>query len=139
MRYIAEIHKSMRDKVAELIKNDKSTKNNKYIHYWNCNPKYLVGAIEVEFGNNIDPETLAQIRKYPDLRDKFLHGNFIELMEIMGIEPSSRLQISPGKRKRLEPGEMYESFLSMERNDVFGKLRRYSLSVKQALNKLFEA
>lgn len=133
MRYIAELHKPMRDKVSDLIKTDKSTKNNQYIHYSDCNPKYLVGAIESTFGNQILPETLTQISKYPLLRDKFLHGNFIALMGIMGVEPSSRMYENSGKRKKLETGEIYASFLSMERNDVFEKLRRYSAEVKNTL------
>lgn len=139
MRYIAELHKPMRDKVSDLIKNDKSTKNNQYIHYWDCNPKYLVTAIESIFGNQIASETHTQISKYPLLRDKFLHGNFIALMEIMGVEPSSRMYESSGKRKKLEPVEIYESFLSMERNDVFGKLRRYSAEVKQTLKEIIQS
>ena len=134
MRHIAEIHMPMRDKVAELLKADKSTKNKRYVHYWDCNPIYLVGAIESEFASGILPQALAQIVKYPVMRDKFLHGNFIALMEVMGIEPSSRLQIMPGKWERLEPGEIYESFLSMKRNEVFEKLRLYSSNVMQALN-----
>lgn len=134
MRYIAEIHKPMRDKVTELLKADRSTKNNKYIHYWDCNPKYLVDAIEAEFGADILPQVRTQIIKYPAMRDKFLHGNFTALLEVMGIEPSSRLQVIPGKWKRLEPGEIYESFLSMKRNEVFKNLRRYSSEIMQALN-----
>src|ERR1700731_1329494 len=63
MRYIAELDKPMRDKVSDLIKTDKSTKNNQYIHYSDCNPKYLVGAIESIFGNQILSETLTQISK----------------------------------------------------------------------------
>ena len=133
MRYIAELHKPLQDKIVDLIKSDKSTKNKQYVKYWDCNPKYLVAAIESRFSNKIQPEALIQICKYPTLRDKFLHGNFIALMEIMAVEPSSRMQESSGKRKRLKPGEIYESFLSMERNDVFGKLRIYSAHVTSAL------
>lgn len=43
-------------------------------------------------------------------------------------------QVIPGKWKRLEPGEIYESFLSMKRNEVFKNLRRYSSEIMQALN-----
>lgn len=139
MRYIAELHNPLQDKVIELIKTDKSTKNNQYVNYWDCNPKYLVTAIESIFGNKIQPEALIQISKYPTLRDKFLHGNFIALMEIMVVEPSSRTQESSGKRKRLKPGEIYESFLSMERNDVFGKLRIYSAQVINALKEVAQS
>jgi len=139
MRYIAELHNPLQDKVVELIKTDKSTKNNQYVNYWDCNPKYLVAAIESIFGNKIQPEALIQICKYPALRDKFLHGNFIALMEIMVVEPSSRMQESSGKRKRLKPGEIYESFLSMERNDVFGKLRIYSAQVINALKEVVQS
>lgn len=69
MRYIAELHKPLQDKIAELIKTDKSTKNNQYVNYWDCNPKYSVAAIESIFGNNIQPEAFTQICKYPTLRD----------------------------------------------------------------------
>ncbi len=139
MRYIAELHQPLQDKIAELIKTDKSTKNNQYVHYWDCNPKYLVAAVESIFGNSILPEALTKICKYSALRDKFLHGNFIALMEIMGVEPSSRMQESTGKRKRLKPGEIYESFLSMERDDVFGKLRLYSAEVTRALKEVAQS
>jgi hypothetical protein len=138
MRYIAELDKPLREKVSDLIKNDKSTKNNQYIHYSDCNPKYLVDAIKSIFGMQIPPETLIQICKYPLLRDKFLHGNFIALMEIMKVEPSSRMYESSGKRKRLEPGEIYESFLSMDREDVFGKLRTYSADVRIGLKGIIQ-
>ena len=68
MRYIAENHQPMRDKVAKLLSSDKSTKNKEYIHYWDCNPKYLVGAIESEFRANLPHEALQQILKFSDIR-----------------------------------------------------------------------
>jgi hypothetical protein len=70
------------------------------------------------------------------MRGKFLHGNFIELMEVMDIEPISRQLISMGKWKRLEPGQIYESLLSMKNNEVFAKLRRYSIDITQVINTL---
>ncbi len=136
MRYVAEIHEPMRNKATEMLKADKSTKNKQYRHYWDCNPKYLVGAIKAVFEADIQPQNLAQIVKYPALRDKFLHGNFIALMEILGIEPSSRLQTVHGKWKRLEYGEICESFLSMKRNEVFKILRQYSFEVIQTLKRI---
>ena len=134
MRYVAEVHESVRDKAMALLKGYKSAKNKQYVHYWDCNPKYLVGAIESEFGSKLHPEALTQITQYPDIRDKFLHGNFIELMRILEIKPVSRRMITPGVWEELKPGEIYEAFLSMKKNEVFKKLRLYSSNVTQSLH-----
>lgn len=136
MRYLAEIDKGIGDKIQKLIKSDKSFKNKLYVHYWDCDPKYLIEAIEDEFESQLSSTEIEQLKKYPLLRGKFLHGNFIELMEIMDIEPISRKLISVGKWKRLEPGQIYESFLSMKKNEVFAKLRRYSLEITQVINNI---
>ena len=50
MRYVAEVHKSVRNKAIAILKDDKSAKNKEYVHYWDCNSKYLVGSIESESG-----------------------------------------------------------------------------------------
>lgn len=139
MRHIAEIHKPMREKVVGLLKTDKSTKNKKYIHYWDCDPKYLVDAIIAEFATALSSDIRVQILKYPDIRGKFLHANFIGLMEVMGGEPSSKLQIANGKWKELEPGEIYESLCSMKRNEAFEKVRRYASDVTQTLHEIIRS
>jgi len=136
MRYLAEINKGIADKIEQLIKADKSFKNKLYVHYWDCDPKYLIEAIEAEFGPQLSSAEMEQLKKYPPMRGKFLHGNFIELMEVMGIEPISQQLISVGKWKRLEPGQIYESLLSMKKNEVFAKLRRYSIEITQVINDL---
>jgi len=136
MRYLAEIDKGIAGRIQKLIKAEKSFKNKLYFHYWDCDPKYLIEAIEEECGSQLSNAEIEQLKKYPLLRGKFLHGNFIELMEIMDIEPTSRQLISVGKCRRLEPGQIYESLLSMKNNEVFAKLRKYSAEITQLINDL---
>lgn len=134
MRFIAEVHAPFRDKIADLIKQAK--KKPQFTNYWDCDPIFLTNAIKTIFGKEMKPDELKLISKFPSLRGKFLHGNFIELMEVLEIEPTSRRilpHMGPGKRKRLEPGEIYESFLSMKNNAVFDSLRKYSSTVTEKL------
>jgi hypothetical protein len=137
MRLIAELNAPFRDKIGELIKNAKPKP--KFKNYWDCDPIYLTNAIDVRFGQNMEVEARKQILKFPSIRGKFLHGNLIGLMEILQIEPTGRVmssQMGQPKRKRLEPGEIKESFLSMERNQVFAVLCQYSANVRKTLQEI---
>jgi hypothetical protein len=138
MRYIGEVHQPVRNKAENLLKKDPTKQNKRYIHYWDCNPKYLVGAIELEFGAILSQKELDELRKYCDIRDKFLHGNFISLMEVMGKPPYGRIQVGL-KKKKLEPGEIYESILGMKSNEVFHDLRQYSNALGDALFKILRS
>jgi hypothetical protein len=136
MRYLAEINKGIADIIEQLIKADKPFKNKRQLNYWDCDPKYLIEAIVAAPGSQLSSVEIGQLRKYLPMRGKFLHGNFIELMEVMGIEPISRQLISVGKWKKLEPGQIYESLLSMKKNEVFAKLRLYSTETIWVINDL---
>ncbi len=46
MRYLAEVDKDTADRIEQLIKADKSSKNKRYLHYWDCDPKYLIEVIK---------------------------------------------------------------------------------------------
>lgn len=139
MRYLAEVDKDTADRIEQLIKADKSSKNKLYLHYWDCDPKYLIEVIKTKFESKLSNTQIEQLKNYPAIRGKFLHGNFIELMEVMkfmDVEPISRQSIGIGKWKKLEPGQIYESLLSMKRNEVFSKLRQYSTDISQMISNL---
>lgn len=136
MRHIAEMSPRMQAHITFSIQAQKSAKNKLYINYWDCDSKYLVKAIESEFSSIISKEELQHIKDYPDRRDKFLHGVYPALMTIMQVEPTSRLQTGFNRFVPLQPGEIYESLSSMERNGVFSSLRIYSHFAIEALEKI---
>lgn len=134
MRFFAEQHIPYREKVVDLIKSAK--KKPQFPNYWDCDPTYLTDAVKALYGKNMSADELDKISKFPAMRGKFLHGNFIELMEIMGIDPlSPRMSQHMGqfKKDRLKDGEIYDSFLSMDNNRVFESLRQYSEGVRTTL------
>jgi len=112
MRYLAEINKGIADRIDQLITADKFFKNKLYVHYWDCDAKYLIEAIEAEFGPQLSSAEMEQLKKYPPMRGKFLHGNFIELMKVMSIKPII------GKSKRLEPGQMKKGNVFQENSHL---------------------
>jgi hypothetical protein len=135
MRYLAEIHGPLRDKIDQLIK---EKKKDRFIHYWDCNPEFLTCAIVAIFGQALTVGEKDLISKFPSIRGKFNHGNFIELIKIMGVQPRSRTQTSPSTWKELESGKIYESVYAMERLHIFEKLRQYSEEVREALTKIIQ-
>lgn len=140
MRLLAELHSPYQGQVLELIKNAKTKP--KFKEYWDCDPFFLVESIDIIFASELSREERDLIKKYPLLRGKFLHGNYIRLMEALGIEPSSRMMsIQEGqlKKNRLQPGEIKEAFISMDHNHVFEKLRTYSATVTSILSKLIQS
>ena len=73
MRYVAEIHKPMRDKVTKLLKADKSTKNNQYVQLKEA-LRYLQSMLIKE-----------EVRKRPDRAeaDRFYNYPYVALEEAL--------------------------------------------------------
>jgi hypothetical protein len=104
--------------------------------FLDCNLELLEEAIIVVFPDEFDFRELQQFKVFRKIRNKFVHADFVELMEIMGIEPTGREVFRDGKRNILERVNLKEVILSIERNNVLSKLRTMVNEVIILLDKI---
>ena len=100
MRWIAQLSEPVRNELAKNFKKDKRKATSRV--YWKCSLWSLGDAIASVFADKIELDESQAITNINNLRNKLLHVAFVDLMELLGIEPVSR-QILP--KKLLEPEE----------------------------------
>ena len=122
MRMIAERNPKVREKVKEIAKNQR----NKF--YYDCPPSVLLKSLSSVFE---DIFNINNIELSIKIRNKLFHGDFIGLMNVLGIKPKSRTFIN------LEKGDICESLIAMQRNNVFKEVNKELLKTIEMLEKLF--
>jgi len=121
MRLIGEMSKEVRDKVKELVLQD-------YKEYKKGNPKakkessdfgkcdlfFLNTAICEVFKDQLSALELEELKKSTPYRNKTLHGDFVGLLEKMGMILHGREVLSiAGERNALKSSEIKESLVSI--------------------------
>jgi hypothetical protein len=140
MRQFAEWNNELKNEVTRLIKLDEQQINNKCSNcslcskhskkrkirpnkYWNCKLSYIDQAIINLFKSKLNPEELKNLEDFRHLRNCFVHGNFVSLMESFNINPEGQQYLSDGKRNPLTKGQITQILLSENRNQMLPKLR----------------
>ncbi len=144
MRLIGQLCEPVRDQlkkcvVYELIERKKKNPNAKCKSYkhWNCELSFLEKAIDQVFYKELDLGERLKIEKFRPLRNKLLHGDFVSLMILMGIDPTGRQILSNvGNRNILDKGDVIEAVLSIDGNQGFEELEILAREVKDILDKL---
>ena len=140
MRTIAQLSQEVRDKSAYLIKNSK--RKEKDADYWNCKLTYLDDAIDSVFSNELNQNEHDLLKEFRHLRNKLLHGDFINLMKLMGILPTGRQLLQSTQagldRNLVDESDFIESVKSIDsqRNRGFYKFRQKATKVEEILNRL---
>lgn len=133
MRLIGELDERVRDKLKEIVANAK--RKGKSDKYWDCDLSFLDDTIDVIFHDKLELIERQKIEKFRDLRNALLHGNFVDLMNLMNIPPTGR-QISSGERNILESKEIKEAIVSINRNQGCQKILTHAKEVISILDKI---
>ena len=128
MRLIGELYSPVRDKINVLAtRKDQSD-------YWNCNLKLVAKVLIEEFAGKVDKDKLERIKEFPDRRNALLHGNFIELLDLLGLPKSGRECSGDGTRNTLESKDMKESISSVSQNRGLADMRTLANVVNMILD-----
>ena len=128
MRLIGQLSEEVRNSLTEIVA--KSPKKRKSSDYIDCDLEFLDKAIDQVFSKNLDASRCKQIAEFRPLRNKLLHGNFVGLMNLMKIVPTSRqITSASGDRSILEIRDIKEATLSIDRNGGFEKMRQQAENV----------
>jgi len=121
MRLIAELNQQVRSKIAELVEEEhkKRLKKNanaqkKDENYWECNLCFLNEAICIVFQDQLSDENVKKLKRYAPFRNKIMHGDFVGLMDKLGlILPGRKILSIAGDREALKKAEIKESIVSI--------------------------
>jgi hypothetical protein len=102
LRLLAESNEPFREKVYSLIKIEKPKPSNRKNQYWNCDLKLLIKAFTSEFDHKLTSDEKLAIDDFNNVRNKLLHGDFIELMDALKIPVEGQEILPSGKRNKLE-------------------------------------
>lgn len=121
MRLIGEMSKEVRDRLKELVlqdykerkkENPKAKKESS--DFEKCDLFFLNAAIREVFKDQLNAVDLEELRKCTPYRNKTLHGDFVGLLEKMGMILLGRQLISiAGERNALKSSEIKESLVSI--------------------------
>ena len=137
MRLIGQFSELVRNNLAAVVA--KSTKKGKSDKYWDCDLEFLDKAIDAAFSADLESSELQQIAQFRPLRNKLLHGDFVNLMDLMKIVPTGRqitISASQTTRNILEARDIEEAIKSIERNDGLEKIRQHATAVVGILDKI---
>ncbi len=133
MRLIGELNQQVRNKIKELVVHSK--RKGKSTEYWDCELSYLDDAIDAVFQGQLEPLERNKIQQFRGQRNALLHGNFVDLMELMDMPPTGRHFSNKG-RNILENKDIKEAILSISRNQGFQKFLIQAKEVVVILDKL---
>lgn len=100
LRLLAESDESFREELYNVIKIEKPS--NRKNQYWNCDLKLLTTAFISEFGHKLTSDEKLMMSDFNIVRNKLLHGDFIELMDALKIPVEGQEILPSGKRNKLE-------------------------------------
>lgn len=130
VRYLAERSKEIVDKLKDItVKEWKKD-------YWNCRLDCLLDAIEIVFDAKLTSKEKEGLRTYQKVRNKYLHGNFAEALEKLGLPTGGRTIGSDGERIPLKPSEIGDSLKMIHTHDGMKAIRDLTNSVEVILDKL---
>jgi hypothetical protein len=132
MRILLELDSDLREELERQI-NAKKIKNK---NYWDCNLVFIESAIIKKYENKLKLAEIEILEKFRISRNKFLHGDFVDFMKEMCIEPTGRQIYSNGRRNILENCEIIEAIKSGERNQVFSKFNDLASKAFEIINEL---
>lgn len=131
MRLIGELCARVRERLKDSITSKKEPNQ-----YWNCKLSFLDDAVDIVFQEVLNLSQRQQLSEFRNLRNKLLHGNFVGLMELMGITPGSRLIEKDGSRALLQPTEIKEAVLSIDRQNGFAIVETKAKNVIAILDEI---
>lgn len=135
MRLIGELSQTVQSSSKTLV--TQSKRKGKSSDYWNCDLSFLDDALDIVFQTQLDAIERQKVAGFRSKRNASLHGDFVSLMELMGISPTGR-QITDGKRNLLENRDIKEAILSIAstRNQGFQKFRSQASEIINTLDKI---
>ena len=142
MRLIGQLCEEVRNALVEVVdkymQDNPKCKRKPKVNYWECDLQFLDDAIDQVFAEKLTSKKRQQIDEFRGLRNKLLHGDFVNLMVLMGIVPTGRVLDPNGKRNVLEEKDLREAILSIgsERNQGFKKIREKAENVISILDEL---
>lgn len=135
MRLIGELSQTVQNTLKILV--TKSKRKEKSSDYWDCDLSFLDDALDIVFYTQLDAEERKKIAEFRDKRNALLHGDFVTLMELIGISPTGS-EIIDGERNLLRSRDIKEAILSIvgTRNQGLQKFRSQASEIIDILDKL---
>lgn len=135
MRLIGELSPSVQKTLKTLV--TESKRKEKSSDYWDCDLSFLDDALDIVFHAQLDEIERQKVAEFRNKRNALIHGDFVSLMELMGIVPTGR-QITDGKRNLLKNRDIKEAILSIAstRNQGFQKFRSQASEIINILDRL---
>lgn len=140
MRLIGQLSDPLKKKLKDLyIDNKKEAKPKKIIsdQYWDCDLWFLELGIIETFKNKLTGQEILDIKRFRDFRNKLLHGDFVELMNELGVSPVGR-QIFPktGNKNILQPHDIKEAIISIDKTTGLSEFNEKAHDVIKILDKM---
>ena len=135
MRLIGQLSEAVRSKLKELATGNKRSRMSS--DYWDCKLFLLDEAILAVFHDTLDDNEREKIKKFRALRNELLHANFVDLMELLAIEPQGREIISANEnRNMLHTPDIKEALMSIDRLQGFEIFNRIAHEIVTILDRL---
>ncbi|MDR3647028.1 MAG: hypothetical protein P4L22_05815 [Candidatus Babeliales bacterium] len=137
IRLMAELYQPLQKELKNVIKQDEAKKGYKIKNknYWNCDLEYLESAIILIFNNKLDQQEIAKFEAFRQLRNKFLHADFVSFMKLLGVTPQGKKLIQDGYKDILKKSDIKEAVLSLD-NKLCRKFQIMGNEVIEILDKL---
>lgn len=128
IRIIAERDLKFRKLVLDKVK------NSRFNEYWNCELSSLVVVLGPYF--NLSEAEIDVLKKFIELRNKFVHGEYVSVLDKLGIRPEGREFLANGERSLLQEGELLEAAKALANIGIANKVSTYLEEVNVIVQKL---
>jgi hypothetical protein len=140
MRLIGQLSDPVKNKLKDLYlknKKEKKPKRSPSDQYWDCDLWFLELGIIETFRGKLTDQQIEEIKRFRDLRNKLLHGDFVGLMNELKVTPVGR-QIFPktGEKNILQPDDIKEAIISIDRTVGLSTFNEKAINVIGILDKI---
>ncbi len=126
---------TLRDTLRKFQSKNTKKKDKNCKYYWNCDLDDLLKAIKKAFKDTLSKEDIGTLKKFQEVRNKYLHANFVEALTKLGLSTGGRV-IKKGKRVPLEKREIGESIKAFHSNKGIRAVRKLTSSAEDVLKNL---